>query len=226
MTERRYDEDEAAAIFRAATEGTDLPAVREPSDGGLTLDQLQAIGREVGLSPESVAIAAATLEVRAVAPPSRMLGLPTGVSRSIELGRRLSDEEWERLVVRLREVFAARGRTRSEGTLRQWTNGNLQVLLEPTATGHRLRMTTRNDNLRSAVGTGLAFLGVAGASALWAATAGTLGTLANVIAPLGVVGAGFLGLGAFRLPRWARRRATQMEAIAAEVAASARHGDR
>lgn len=224
MSERRYDEDEAAAIFSAAALGTELPAHREGAESGLTLRALQEIGREVGLSPDSIALAAASLEVRAVAPPSTMLGLPTGVSRTVELGRRLSDDEWERLVVRLREVFDARGYTRNEGTLRQWTNGNLQVLLEPTATGHRLRMKTSNANARSAIGTGLVFLGTAGASALWAATAGTLGTLANVIAPLAVVGVGFLGTAAFRLPGWARRRGQQMEQVASEALTVARTG--
>lgn len=221
MTERHYDEEEAAAIFSAAAEGTELPAHRE-AESGLTLGALQEIGREVGLSPDSIALAAASLDVRAVARPSTMLGLPTGVSRTVELGRRLTDDEWDRVVVRLREVFDARGRTRNEGTLRQWTNGNLQVLLEPTASGHRLRMSTRNANGRSAIGTGLLLLGTAGASALWAAAAGTLGTLTNVIAPLAVVGAGFLGSAAFRLPGWARRRAQQMEQVASEVATATR----
>src|SRR6188508_1380249 len=48
MAERRYDDREMAAIFRAASESPQLPAPREVSpDEGLTLADLQAIGREV-----------------------------------------------------------------------------------------------------------------------------------------------------------------------------------
>src|SRR5258705_12577768 len=52
------------------------------------------------------------------------------------------------------------GRTRSEGSLRQWTNGNLQVLLEPTETGHRLRFGTVHGGARAAIGMGFAVFGV------------------------------------------------------------------
>ncbi|MHB1073149.1 MAG: hypothetical protein ACYC3Q_10040 [Gemmatimonadaceae bacterium] len=86
------------------------------------------------------------------------------------------------------------------------------------------RMSTRNANARSAIGTGLLFLGTAGASALWAAAAGTLGILTNVIAPLAVVGAGFLGTAAFRLPGWARLRGRQVEQVVSEALAIARDG--
>ncbi len=80
----------------------------------------------------------------------RVLGLPLGVGRTVELGRKLTDEEWDHLVVDLRETFDARGQVRQDGSLRQWTNGNLQALLEPTPTGDRLRLRTMNGNARGA----------------------------------------------------------------------------
>jgi hypothetical protein len=52
MAERRYSDEEVAAIFERASqpEHTTLPAA---ADGkGLTLAALQDIGREVGISPE------------------------------------------------------------------------------------------------------------------------------------------------------------------------------
>src|SRR2546430_5906981 len=39
------------------------------------------------------------------APIRTFLGLRIGVARTVNLNRRLTDEEWERLVVQLREVF-------------------------------------------------------------------------------------------------------------------------
>src|SRR6266550_289724 len=141
MAERRYNDKEIAAIFRAAAEE----------------------------GPQS---------------PQRE------VARNVNLNRRLTDEEWERLVVQLREVFNARGRTRSDGSLRQWTNGNLQVLLEPTATGHRLRFGTTHGAARGAIGVGFAFLGVTAIVAVSGLIWGTLGDAASGIALMAAAGVG------------------------------------
>src|SRR5215203_4970217 len=131
MTERRYDQAEVAAIFeRAAEATTHAGEPRQPaSSEGMTLAELQEIGREVGIAPESIALAARSVGVAAQASSRTFLGLPLGVARTVQLDRRLSEEEWERVVVDLRETFNARGSVRSEGSLRQWTNGNLQALL-------------------------------------------------------------------------------------------------
>src|SRR6266567_3703688 len=174
MTERRYNDKEIAAIFRAAAEAQQNPPHDVPRDEGFTLTDLQAIGREVGIPSEAVARAAQALDVRLGATSRTVLGLPIGVARTVDLNRRLTDEEWERLVVQLREVFNARGRTRSDGSLRQWTNGNLQVLLEPTETGHRLRFGTVHGGARAAIGMGFAVLGVTATVAISSALGGTL----------------------------------------------------
>jgi len=221
MAERRYSDTEIAAIFRAATEtpSQEQPGRDVPADEGLTLTDLQAIGREVGITPEAVAQAARALDTRAGAAARTFLGLRMGVSRTVNLPRRLTDEEWERLVVQLREVFSARGRTRVEGSLRQWTNGNLQVLLEPTATGHRLRFGTVHGAARAAMGAGFAALGIGATVALVSALGGHLGDAIPGIAFLTLSGAGMIASGALRLPRWARLRQEQMDALAAQVEA-------
>src|SRR6266853_1298979 len=221
MAERRYNDKEIAAIFRAAAEQEPQNPQREVArDEGLTLAELQAIGGEVGISSEAVAQAARAVDVR-LGPASRtLLGLPVGVSRTVNLNRRLTDEEWERLVVQLREVFNARGRTRSEGSLRQWTNGNLQVLLEPTETGHRLRFGTVHGAARAAIGAGFGVLGIAAVVAVSGAIWGTLGDAMSGIALMAAAGVGMIVSGALRLPRWARLREGQMEALAARVTSS------
>lgn len=220
MAERRYDDTEMAAIFRAATEGPAPPQREVSPDEGLTLTELQAIGGEVGIAPEAVAHAALALDLRRGAEPRRLLGLPVAVRRTVDLNRRLSDAEWERLVVKLREVFNARGSTRTEGSLRQWTNGNLQVLLEPTETGHRLRFGTMHGGARAAIGAGLATLGVAGVVAISGIIGGTVAESLPGIAVLSVASLGMIAIGALRLPRWARLRGRQMEAIAAWISHS------
>ena len=218
MADRRYNDKEMAAIFRAATEGQQSPQREVPSDEGLTLVDLQAIGREVGISPAAVAQAAQALDIRQGAASRTFLGLPIGVARTVNLNRRLSDQEWEQLVVQLRDVFDARGATRSDGSLRQWTNGNLQVLLEPTATGHRLRFRTVHGAARASIGAGFAALGVTAAVAMTSAIGGHLGDAIPGILFLLAVGVGMTVSGALRLPGWARLRGRQMDALAAQIA--------
>ena len=220
MAERRYNDKEIAAIFRAAAEAPQqaAPDREVTADEGLTLTDLQTIGREVGIPADAVAQAAQALDVR-VAPASRtILGLPVGVSRTVNLNRRLTDDEWERLVVQLREVFNARGRTRSEGSLRQWSNGNLQVLLEPTESGHRLRFGTIHGAARGAIGMGVVMLGVTAVAAIATALNGTFATAIPGLSVLAAGGAAFIASGALRLPRWARIRQKQMDALATKVA--------
>jgi hypothetical protein len=189
----------------------------------MTLGELQEIGREVGIAPELVVQAAKAIE-RGGRPTSRhFLGLPVGVGRTIDLDRKLSDEEWDRFVVDLRETFDARGTLRHEGSLRQWTNGNLQALLEPTATGHRIRLRTFKRDARSLMLIGLAMLGFASVTVIAAALRGGVLDAAMLSSQgfLAIMGAGMFGIGALRLPGWARLRQRQMEEVAARVAVAA-----
>ncbi|MEP6493940.1 MAG: hypothetical protein ABJF01_14760 [bacterium] len=218
MSDRRYDDEETAAIFRTAAEGLQTQPQQVARNDGLSLAELQAIGREVGISPDAVAQAAVALDVQSGASQRTVLGFPIGVTRTVTLERRITDAEWERLVVRFREVFQARGATRSDGALRQWTNGNLQILLEPTETGHRLRFATLHGGARASIGAGLTALGVAAAVVIATAVSGGLAHAAPGIAFLATIGVGMIANGVLRLPRWARLRGRQMEALAAQVA--------
>src|SRR5437660_5485155 len=219
MADRRYNDKEIAAIFRAATEGPANAPPDVPRDEGLTLADLQAIGREVGIAPDAITRAAQALDVRRGAART-LLGLPIGVARTVNLNRRLTEEEWGRLVVQLREVFDARGSTRSDGDLRQWTNGNLQVLLEPTAAGHRLRFRTLHGAARASIGAGLAALGVTATVVVATAISGHLGDAIPGIVLLLATGMAMIVNGALRLPRWARLRGRQMDALAAQMASA------
>ena len=220
MTDRRYNDKEIAAIFRAATEGPLSPQRQVPPEEGLTLADLQAIGREVGISPAAVAQAAQALDIRRETAARTFFGLPIGVARTVNLNRRLTDPEWERLVVQLREVFNARGTTRSDGSLRQWTNGNLQVLLEPTEAGHRLRFRTLHGAARASMGAGLAVFGVTATVAVATAISGHLGDAIPEIVLLLAAGMAMIVNGALRLPGWARLRGRQMDALAAQIASA------
>ena len=226
MTKRLYNEEETAEIFRrAAAEQQRHSAVQAVStDGseagptsaagtGMTLADLEAIAREVGIPPELVARAATSLDRAEQASIRRYLGVPIGVRRTVSLGRQLSDAEWERLVVDLRQTFDARGRLREEGSFKQWTNGNLQALLEPTSEGHQLRLRTFNGSAYSWMIAGAATAGLAAVAAVLKMVMGGIAAGPGGIALLGIIGLAMFGLGAIRLPGWARLRARQMEEI-------------
>ncbi|HEX6049195.1 MAG TPA: hypothetical protein VFZ21_08000 [Gemmatimonadaceae bacterium] len=221
--ERRYREDEVAEIFEAAS--APVPSRRDASSSGaaseegLTLAELQAIGREVGITPERIADAAHALDRSPTRIPRRTdLGMPISVGRTVELPRALTDREWALLVAELRQTFSARGRESTHGDTRQWTNSNLHAYVEPTPAGYRLRLgTLKGDgvalNRLGAGGLGMGLL-VAIAPLLGGAGAELAGALW-----LGGMGAGVVAYNALRLPRWAREREEQMDYIAERVRA-------
>ena len=221
MTERRFSDAEAAQIFERATSGHALEATRAAE--GMTLAELQSIGREVGIPAEQITRAALSLSLGEAKGTQRFLGMTTGVGHTVHLARKLTDEEWERFVAQVRETFNARGRMTSEGSLRQWSNGNLQVLLEPTETGHRVRFKTVKGAAPGTVVGGL----MAGAAGLIGEVTAVLTGVAHdvgLVVSFGVltaIGLGTVATTALRLPRWAGTRKAQMEELGAQVSAMA-----
>lgn len=217
--ERRYDDDEVRQIFGLAAESSE-PSLPTGAPGtGMTLSELQEIGREVGLSPERIAAAAAQLDITGeVVRDTTYLGLPISVGRSVDLPRPLTDHEWEVLVGEIRETFGSRGRVATTGGLREWTNGNLHVFLETTETGHRIRLRTTKDSAVNAtwMGATLVVLAVIVTGVLL--LAGQPEDLA-ISALLGALGAAALGSNALVLPPWARERERQMRYIAGRALA-------
>ena len=219
MTQRRYSDEEVAAIFEAATEGPAATAVQRGTSEGLTLTEIQQIGAQVGLAPDTVAQAALSLERKPQASSSSFLGLPIGVERTIALNRWLTDAEWENLVGELRAVFHANGKVSVSGSYREWRNGNLRALLEPTETGHRLRLSTIKGSARPMMGIGLAMAG--SAALVWTASilSGHLDVAAlGAISVLGAAGVGIIASNALRLKGWAQTRGRQLETIASRIA--------
>ena len=221
MTERRFSDAEVAQIFERATSGHALEGTRAAE--GMTLAELQSIGEEVGIPPEQITRAAMSLSRSEAKPTQSFLGMTTGVGHTVHLARRLTDEEWERFIVDVRETFNARGTLTSQGSLKQWSNGNLQVLLEPTDAGHRVRFKTVKGNAPGTLGGGLVITTVAVIGEMTAVLTG-VGDDVGLLASFGVLGA--MGIAAavttaLRLPRWARARKAQMEELGARASAMA-----
>jgi hypothetical protein len=220
MTQRRYRDDEVREIFeRASHRDASVMTVRPIADG-LTLGELQDIGREVGLKATTVAEAAAALEMRTSLPPQkRSLGMPIEVGRTVALPRPLTDSEWEHLVGELRTTFGARGRVSSQGGLREWVNGNLHACIEPAVVGYRLRLGTHKGD--AATVNALGATGVVTGAIVFGALLMSGGIQEAVFVPWMISASGVAAVfaNAIRLPRWRRQREEQMNHIAAIVTA-------
>lgn len=216
MNERRYDEDEVTEILELATSRErSSPPPSASVKGGLTLGELQEIGTEVGIPASDIADAARALTVRSETGVSRrVLGVPLGVSRTVSIGRPLTDAEWERLVVDLRVTFEAEGRVRTHGALRSWSNGNLQVHVEPDGDRYRVRMRTFKGNAGPMAIVGAFFLLVPVLILILNGTAPADLIRAAVFGLAGLGQFGFLGVS---LTKWARERSAQMEGLAERI---------
>lgn len=216
-SERRYTDDEVADIIRRAAA---QPAAdhRLPMPDGLTLTELQAIGREVGIGPGQIATAAMEVDGRGTPLPARRrLGMPVTAGLSVPLPRAPSDSEWERLLGDIRQTFGAHGKTDASGSARVWRNGNLRVYCEPGDGGYRLRFSTRKSDAASfnLLGVGALLLG------LLMMTFVLLGTGGELLGALLITVMGVLALGrnVLMLPRWASEREEQFEALGARAQA-------
>ena len=217
-SERRYGEDEIRQVFARAAEADEEERAGLPSrvDGGLTLEELQAVGLEVGLSPERVAVAAAELDAPPrVVPRRKLLGVPISAGRIVDLPRELTDREWQFLTAELRATFDAKGEVKAEGGIREWSNGNLHAVLEQTESGHRLRLGTRKGDALETTFVGIMFSVMAVIVAFIVVADGREGAALLVPALMGLGGGGVLVANALRLRRWAGERERQMEQVAA-----------
>jgi hypothetical protein len=212
--ERRYQEHEVRQILDLAIGPEGAPAEPFPTAEGLTLLELQDIGREVGLPTNRITQAIAAFEGRGESVPrGTTLGLPTSVGSIVALPRNPSDREWERLVAELRTTFGAKGELTSHGGLREWSHGTLHAFIEPTETGHRLRLA---DSMLGAVG-GIAVGGFFMAFSLLILIVllgkDDPGFRFAVPAFFSSIGGVLIGGSVRALPRWAREQEKRMEDI-------------
>ncbi|MFN0178062.1 MAG: hypothetical protein ACKVZ0_04625 [Gemmatimonadales bacterium] len=211
--ERKYQDHEIRQILNLAIGQEDGPAQSLPAVDGLTLHQLQEVGREVGLPPDRISQAVAAFEGGGVpAPRGTFLGLPASVGRVVPLPRSPSDREWELLIAELRTTFGGKGELTSHGGLREWSLGTLHAFLEPTETGHRLRLTDSSAAVGGIVlgGSVLAF-----ALLIFVVLLGKddPGFRFAVPAFFSLIGGGLVAASVTSLPKWAREQERRMEYI-------------
>jgi hypothetical protein len=215
MTERRYGDEEAREIFTLATTGDTRDQVLPAESHGLTLDQLQRIGEEAGIEPARIVEAAERLDARGK--PTlvrRSFGLPIGVSRVVDLPRAPTDREWEQLISEFRTTFGTQGRVTTSGGLRDWSQGNLHICVEPNERGEQLRLSTRKDGATVLNSFAVVMSGTAALMGAVVAAGGKPEKALLIFSMFGGMALASFVANAVRLPRWARERKRQMEAIA------------
>jgi hypothetical protein len=216
--ERRYQDHEIREILDLAIDEESSLGGSVTAADGLTLRQLQEVGQEVGVSSERIAQAAGVVAARRDASPHKTTTwLPTTVERTVPLARNLSDREWEWLVAELRTTFGGKGEVSVQGGMRAWTYGRVQVFIDQTQTGYRLRLSDVN------AGAGAIVLGgaiVALALMIFVVLLGKTDAGFKFIVPamFATLGGGLMLGSALSLPKWARRQRDGMLHIEQHVA--------
>lgn len=176
MAERRYDEKEVGAILRRAAEmqsGVEAP----DAAGGLTIQELQELGREVGIDPAVLQQAALESDT-----PSGKKLYVSGAAGTVLIDRliegELSDEAWEEIVLDLRRHVGRPGADTVKGNKREWSGGFDigSLTLTATAQGGQTRIRLFSE---FAGGIGLTWL-----------IGGVVALLASIFAGRGIARAG------------------------------------
>ncbi|MBC7898389.1 MAG: hypothetical protein H7066_23410 [Cytophagaceae bacterium] len=211
--ERRYQDHEIKQILDLAIGQEDGLAQSLPAVDGLTLVDLQEVGRGVGLPPDRITQAVAAFEGRGEpVPRGTTLGLPTSLGRVVALPRSPSDREWELLIAELRTTFGGKGEATSHGGLREWSHGALHAFIEPTETGYRLRLA---DSSGAVGGIVLGGFFLAFALMIFVVLLGKddPGFRFAVPAFFSLIGGSLVTGSALSLPKWAREQERRMEHI-------------
>ncbi len=204
--DRRYNEAEVAEILDRASRGDPTP-LAPASREGLTLAEVEAIAHEVGIEADAVKAAASALPLAYPRnfPGSHQLRR-SRMTRVVTLDAVPSDDDWDRMVVALREVFGVAGHVQRSGTLRSWMAPGIEVHGEPEGAGYRIRMNARDDNGWSGMVTGL-FSVLSGAVMMGIVAMSGGDDMAVYVATgaLMALGAGGAAWGRYHLDRWVEK---------------------
>lgn len=148
MTDRRFTDREIGLILRRAVElEENSPSAGLPAARGLTLEELQDIGRDAGIDPSMVALAAQELDGRKGLEPLTPMG-PSGARRAVRTIPGKLPEEVTSELMRIvdREVEAQGTVGEALGGVR-WTSNtrflSTQVSVEPSGNDTLLRVEER-----------------------------------------------------------------------------------
>ncbi len=138
---RRFTEADTDAILRRTAElasGADTA----PASRGLTLDEMEALARDAGLSPELVRQAAREVSLRETGQISPFTGGPRRVGIERIIPGELTEDGWEAIVGEVQRTLglpgfvSKAGRSRTWAALSQTGSPSSQRHVSVTVTGH------------------------------------------------------------------------------------------
>ncbi|NNF04275.1 MAG: hypothetical protein HKN17_07395, partial [Rhodothermales bacterium] len=118
---KTYDENDIGRILRRAS----ALSTSDDSDAGLglTLDELHTIGRASGIEPSDIDRAVAELEAAPGRSSIRWWGGPLQHTKNLVVDGEMSDDDWEDLLVSIRDTFQDPGTVQIRGSTYEWTGG-------------------------------------------------------------------------------------------------------
>ncbi|MEM1056188.1 MAG: hypothetical protein AAGI52_11725 [Bacteroidota bacterium] len=154
---KRFSEAEAQRIFALAAERQHETGQEEP---GLSLEELEEVGRAAGLDPAIVREAAMdALRPEVTSTTRRILGMPVEHRRERFVRGTVSDEAWAEIVIDLRRQFDKTGIVTDIGPLREWRSEASEykqpvtVTLSPERGG--TRVVIEQSQVQTALGLGI-----------------------------------------------------------------------
>lgn len=224
----QFTEEEAQRIFaRAAARQHAHDSLPE----GLTLNELQEIGRSAGLDPEHVAAAATETLIEAKG-ETTWHGVPTTILRTRLLPSRVSDSEWETIVDLLRDHYGTPGTAQQIGRRREWTptsgsEATPRVTIAPQENGDLLRIQAPDILRPLAVGLSTSLVGAAVVLTV------LIGTITDDIGGALLMGGGLVAvavilyLGVFAAAQTrARKTPARLDALLDRIDLASRQDDR
>jgi hypothetical protein len=146
--QRRYSDEEFTRILSVALRLQEERKPRRVYGDGLTLVEMEAAARDVGIDPVLVRRAAALVAERAT-PRDRLLGGPTRYRLSRSTSGKASPDEMARVVDMIREELGAHGRVSSELDGVTWESegdlSRIHVTLRPTGDRTDVRVSVNRD---------------------------------------------------------------------------------
>ena len=199
---KRFTEADAQRIFAAAAE---RQLERKQTEPGLSLEELEEIGRTSGLDPTLVREAAMdALRPEPVAITKTVLGMPLAFRRERFIRGTVTPQAWAQIVMDLRRQFNKPGLVTDIGPLREWRSvandqqqpvtvtlsperGGTRVVIEQTQTNAALGFGIAT-GVNALMGTVFAILAVAGAESDFFIPALVLLSFAAVFGAVSYVG--------------------------------------
>ncbi len=130
-----FSEKQISTILRRATEMQEASKTTDPT--GLTFEELQQIAVEAGIDAKHIAAAITEQEQEGdVDERFYWLGAPTSIEMERVVAGEVADEQWQEMVLEIRQAFDLVGGAGRVGRSFEWTHDSKDQQAQVTVTSH------------------------------------------------------------------------------------------